>query len=82
MRSSATTPPRGLAPSGQARCDDRRRPDPSWLQAVSVLESQVALEELTKRYPRLWLLADRDIAFHPNISFRGPLALWCTVAPA
>jgi cytochrome P450 len=49
--------------------------------ALGKRESQVALEELTKRYSRLRLVPDREITFHPNISFRGPLALWCRVAP-
>jgi cytochrome P450 len=44
--------------------------------ALGKLEAQVALAELVRRYPRLRLVEDQDIPFHPNISFRGPLSLW------
>jgi cytochrome P450 len=44
--------------------------------ALGRLEAQLALEELTRRFPGLRLVEDQDLAFHPNISFRGPLALW------
>ena len=40
--------------------------------ALGRLEAQVALEELTHRYPQLQLVPDQQIPFHPNISFRGP----------
>jgi cytochrome P450 len=43
--------------------------------ALGRLEATLALEELTRRFPALTLL-DQDIDFHPNISFRGPQALW------
>jgi cytochrome P450 len=44
--------------------------------ALGKLEAQLALEELTRRFPRLRLVEDQALTFHPNISFRGPLALW------
>ena len=40
------------------------------------LEAQVALEALTRRFPRLRLVEGHGLSFHPNISFRGPQALW------
>jgi cytochrome P450 len=39
------------------------------------LEARVVFEELTRRRPGLRLVADQQLAFHPNISFRGPTAL-------
>ena len=48
--------------------------------ALGRLEAQVALEELTHRYPQLQLVPDQQIPFHPNISFRGPQRLWVTTA--
>jgi cytochrome P450 len=39
------------------------------------LEAQVAVAELARRYPRLRLVPDQELTFHPNISFRGPQAL-------
>jgi cytochrome P450 len=44
--------------------------------ALGKLEAQLALEELTRRFPRLRLVEGQELRFHPNISFRGPLALW------
>ena len=44
--------------------------------ALGRLEAQIALGELVRRYPRLGLVDGQEIAFHPNISFRGPLSLW------
>jgi cytochrome P450 len=44
--------------------------------ALGKLEAQMALEELTTRFPGLRLVADQEISFHPNISFRGPQQLW------
>ena len=46
--------------------------------ALGRLEATVALEGLTRRYPRLRLVPDQDVPYHPNISFRGPQALWVT----
>jgi cytochrome P450 len=41
------------------------------------LEASLALEELTQRFPDLRLAPpEQEIPFHPNISFRGPQALW------
>jgi hypothetical protein len=34
------------------------------------------LEALTGRFPRLRLVEGQELSFHPNISFRGPQALW------
>jgi cytochrome P450 len=44
--------------------------------ALGRLEAQLALEELARRFPRLRLVEDQELTFHPNISFRGPQALW------
>jgi len=44
--------------------------------ALGRLEAQLGLEELTRRFPRLRLVEDQELTFHPNISFRGPQALW------
>jgi cytochrome P450 len=40
------------------------------------LETQIALEALTRRFPRLRLVEGQTLSFPPNISFRGPEALW------
>jgi cytochrome P450 len=40
------------------------------------LEARLALEALSNRFPRLRLIPDQTLSFHPNISFRGPQALW------
>jgi cytochrome P450 len=40
------------------------------------LETQIAVRELARRYPRLALAPDQQLSFHPNISFRGPQAMW------
>lgn len=39
------------------------------------LEAQIAVTALADRYPRLRLAPDQQLAFHPNISFRGPQVL-------
>ena len=39
------------------------------------LEAQIAVTALADRYPRLRLAPDQRLAFHPNISFRGPQVL-------
>jgi cytochrome P450 len=44
--------------------------------ALGKLEAQVALDGLTHRFPRLRLVDGQALSFHPNISFRGPQALW------
>jgi cytochrome P450 len=46
--------------------------------ALGRLEATLALAELTRRFPRLRLVPEQEIPFHPNISFRGPQALWVT----
>jgi cytochrome P450 len=46
--------------------------------ALGKLEACMALEELTRRYPGLRLMPNQHFEFHPNISFRGPQALWVT----
>jgi cytochrome P450 len=48
--------------------------------SLGKLETRLALEELTRRFPRLRLVAGQQLRFHPNISFRGPQQLW--VRPA
>jgi cytochrome P450 len=48
--------------------------------ALGKLEAQIALEALTSRFPTLRLVAGQELTFHPNISFRGPLALWVEAA--
>jgi cytochrome P450 len=48
--------------------------------ALGKLEAQLALEALIRRFPRLRLVEDQEFHFHPNISFRGPLALWVRAA--
>jgi cytochrome P450 len=47
--------------------------------ALGKLEARLALEALTDRFPRLSLVADQALSFHPNISFRGPQSLWAEV---
>jgi cytochrome P450 len=47
--------------------------------AIGKLEARLALEALTSRFPALRLVADQTLTFHPNISFRGPQALWAHV---
>lgn len=44
--------------------------------ALGKLEARLALEALTRRFPTLRLVPDQTFDFHPNISFRGPQALW------
>jgi cytochrome P450 len=39
------------------------------------LEARIAIEELAARFPDLALVDPQRLAFHPNISFRGPQAL-------
>jgi len=40
------------------------------------LEAQIAVEILARRFPRLRLVNEQQLSFHPNISFRGPQSLW------
>jgi cytochrome P450 len=44
--------------------------------AFGKLEAEIALERLTRRFPHLRLVEGQELSFHPNISFRGPQALW------
>ena len=44
--------------------------------ALGKLETQIAVEILAQRFPRLRLIGEQRLSFHPNISFRGPQALW------
>jgi cytochrome P450 len=44
--------------------------------ALGKLEARVALLGLMARFPDLRLDHDQALTFHPNISFRGPQALW------
>jgi cytochrome P450 len=45
------------------------------------LEAQIAITELTRRYPALRLAPGQHLTFHPNISFRGPQSLLVQPAP-
>ena len=49
--------------------------------ALGKLEARLALEALAGRFPGLRLVPDQELTFHPNISFRGPQALWATASP-
>jgi cytochrome P450 len=44
--------------------------------ALAKLEAGLALEVLTRRFPRLRLVDGQELSFDPNISFRGPQLLW------
>jgi cytochrome P450 len=48
--------------------------------ALGKLEAELAVAELARRWPELALLEDQELTFHPNISFRGPQALWVSAA--
>jgi len=39
------------------------------------VETRIVLDEITRRFPRLRLVPDQRLSFHPNISFRGPQQL-------
>jgi cytochrome P450 len=41
----------------------------------------LAVEELIHRFPHLRLVDGQTLTFHPNISFRGPQALWVRSGP-
>jgi cytochrome P450 len=47
--------------------------------ALGKLEARLALEVLSSRFPTLRLVPNQTLTFHPNISFRGPQALWAEV---
>jgi cytochrome P450 len=40
------------------------------------LEGQISIESLTKRIPGLRLMADQELGYSPNITFRGPRELY------
>lgn len=40
------------------------------------MEARIALELLSRRIPSLRLVDDQELTFFPNITFRGPDALW------
>ncbi len=40
------------------------------------LEGQIAIEALTRRLPGIHLVDDQSLAFSPNMTFRGPRALY------
>jgi len=44
--------------------------------ALARLQVKIVLESLIERIPTLRLVPDQRLAFHPNISFRGPQSLW------
>ena len=48
--------------------------------ALARLEATVAVEELQRRLPTLEAVAESDVPYHPNISFRGPQHLWVRAA--
>jgi cytochrome P450 len=48
--------------------------------ALGKLEAELAVAELARRWPDLALVEDQQLTFHPNISFRGPQALWVSAA--
>lgn len=50
--------------------------------ALGKLEAQLAIEALTSRFPRLRLVESQTLSFPPNLSHRGPQALWVHATPA
>ena len=50
--------------------------------ALGKLEARLALEALTGRFPGLRLVGGQELSFLPNISFRGPQALWVVAEEA
>jgi hypothetical protein len=50
--------------------------------ALGKLEAELAVAELARRWPELALVEGQELTFHPNISFRGPQALWVSAVPA
>src|SRR5262249_43100927 len=49
--------------------------------ALGKLEAEIALEGLTRRFPRLRLVDRQPLSLHAHISFRGPPTLWVRAAP-
>jgi cytochrome P450 len=50
--------------------------------SLGKLEAELAVAELARRWPDLALVEGHELTFHPNISFRGPQALWVRVTTA
>ncbi len=50
--------------------------------SLGKLETRIAVEHLARRFPRLRLAEEQQLSFHPNISFRGPQALFVRLGPA
>jgi cytochrome P450 len=48
--------------------------------SLGKLETELAVEGLTRRFPRLRLVDGQQLSFHANISFRGPQTLWVRAA--
>ena len=66
---STATTPAATSPSAAASTT-------AWASSLGKLEAELALAELARRWPELALVEDQELTFHPNISFRGPQALW------
>jgi cytochrome P450 len=49
--------------------------------SLGKLEAELAVAGLARRFPRLALVDGQKLTFHPNISFRGPQALWVRATP-
>jgi hypothetical protein len=45
---------------------------------LAILETNIALQTLTREAPSLDLVADQKFAYFPNITLRGPKELWLT----
>jgi cytochrome P450 len=43
--------------------------------SLAKIEAGIAVDQLSKRFPRLRPVADQSLSFHPNISFRAPQQL-------
>ena len=44
--------------------------------SLGKLETRIAVQHMARRFPRLQLVDGQHLAFHANISFRGPQTLW------
>jgi len=49
---------------------------------LSRMEDAIVVELLTQRFPRARLARNGELAFHPNVSFRGPQELWIALGPS
>lgn len=56
--------------------DDTRSNGAVTGSALGKLEAALAIDALAEGFPNLRLIPDQELAFHPNISFRGPQAPW------